>query len=267
MIPIDFRAHVIDWKMQAHLRTDKSPTKEEWSAMKSIPKEMRFQCGEEISSEKFFWAYIKTSRNGMYIASKKAFDLTREKSRQSAKKRAKKHNESGKHYYQKNKKKVLERTSKYAKKNRERGRAVNAVWKKENPEKIKRYYRNAWLAQKSDPQKHILKKIRLRITSITKHRLLYGRSTDSESVKFLIWLADYQKINALDGFDIDHIIPLSKTDLSTKEAQIKANSPENVRWLKRSDNIAKRDRMPSQQEIDDHLAVVSIWRSQKDIIR
>lgn len=82
----------------------------------------------------------------------------------------------------------------------------------------------------------------------------------SNGITFLIWLAKKMGVNHHEKtHEIDHLIPLSSMDLTTDENCIKANSPFNIRWVLRSENLAKYDSFPTEQDISNHAKVVNQW--------
>ena len=264
MIYIDFRTHVIEWKKTFHLSVGRKLTTDEWTIIRSIPKQSRFNNGEEMGDGKFFGAYSKSCINGIIfttpqqaqrIAIKRKQYLERTFLIRSIKDRAK---------YKINKAKKLKQCSEYFAKNkdviRERRREYNRIHL--TKEKRNEYARTMRLKRKSIPCQHIAYKLRNRLRSALRSKVLYSRGSDAESIKFLIWLAKYQNIDHRDGYDIDHIIPLSKHDLSTDILQKQANSPSNIRWMKHVDNMNRRNKLPTQEEIDKHMKLVSLWKNQ-----
>lgn len=259
MISMDLRTHVVDWKKTFHPFPNRQLTDNEWIAIRSLPKLCRFVNGEEVEPGKFFWAYFRNGANGMWITTSDKIISSREASKRRSQSNPEQKNARSRARYRSDRERVIKRTSEYSKKNRDRGRVVNEMWRRANPDKLRRYYKTEWEKQKTVPQKRIARLLRMRIKGALRGKILYDRDSDYESVSFLIWLADRQNIDHTNGYDIDHLIPLSKLDLSTPEQQLAANSPANVRWLKSIDNIRKHAKMPTQLEIDDHLALVAIW--------
>lgn len=82
----------------------------------------------------------------------------------------------------------------------------------------------------------------------------------------MLWLAARVGADPQDGdaWHIDHLVPLVRwtDDLGHP------NAPENVRWMRASDNLEKRASFPSKEEVATHLALVEEWKretkSQKD---
>lgn len=248
-----------------HVFTDKPLTIDEWTSVRALPKEHRFRRGDEIEEGKFFVAYHKKFKNGLMVTSKialaKIVDRNKADYRNNREKRVAQHAV----YYRKNRKACNDRAKEYAENNREKLREIKNRWVKNNPEKVKIIRKKDREQRYADPQKHIALKIRGRLKCAFKHRLLYGRAVDKESVNFLLWLARHQSLDLRQEYEIDHLVPVSKCDLSTVAGQIKANAPENVRWLTKEQNLCKKDRLPSQEEIESHLLLVKCWRKEKEI--
>ena len=135
MITLDFRKHVIDWKMTFHIFPNRELNDQEWSEMRSLPKAYRFQCGEQIDKDSFFWAYTKNSKNGMWVASKDKIKIAIKNSKTSRAKRREKANAYRRAKYQENPEPTIKRTSEYHKRNRDKSYKKQMEWKKKNPDK------------------------------------------------------------------------------------------------------------------------------------
>jgi hypothetical protein len=84
-----------------------------------------------------------------------------------------------------------------------------------------------------------------------------SKYTSTESVDFLTWLASKMGILlSTKDHQIDHIIPLSKLDLSNPFNLKMANSPTNVRWMSSFDNNSKNDNWPEVDELVSHYKLV-----------
>ena len=261
MIPLACRAHVVDWKKVVHPFWGRKPTEEEWSQFQLEDVRRRFTAGEEIADGILFAGYGKRRTSGMQCMTPEQF--------------AKRKTYQYRHYV-KNREKISNRKREYDRKNREacnayrraasaetkRKRvAYQAAWRKRNRDKANGYRRKAYHKRKPIPSAErritVLIRDRLRVAVARK---LYGRHVDKPSVNFLIWLAERDKIDWKLGYQIDHIVPLSRLDLTLAEGQMLANAPENVRWMQREDNASRGNSMPSQSEIDAHLVLVALWR-------
>lgn len=262
MITLDFRKHVIDWKMTFHIFPNRELNDQEWSEMRSLPKAYRFQCGEQIDKDSFFWAYTKNSKNGMWVASKDKIKIAIKNSKTSRAKRREKANAYRRAKYQENPEPTIKRTSEYHKRNRDKSYKKQMEWKKKNPDKIKKYYKTEFQKSLIIPHKRIIRLLRMRIRCAVTNSILHGRKTEYESAQFLIWLAARKNISNLLDYEIDHLVPISKWDLTIQENQEAANAPENVQWLTVAENIAKSDNMPTPEQIAEHRALVAQWRAE-----
>ena len=82
---------------------------------------------------------------------------------------------------------------------------------------------------------------------------------NTNAAGFLYWLAQKNKIKNRKKFHIDHLIPLKAFNLKSRREKDKANSPYNLRWLKRLTNQRKNAKMPGSNEINEHFKLVNIW--------
>jgi hypothetical protein len=258
---IDFKAHVIEWKKTFHLSLGRQPTDSEWALIRSIDKACRFKCREQIGPDSFFWCYSEKCINGMWIASKEKIESAVQKSKACARKDMEKKNERMRRKYRENPGPTLKRTAKYQRRNRERGNKRQLEWKKRNPDKVKQYYKTDFQKTLTIPKKRIVRLLRMRMRGLVCWAFS-GRKTEHESAKFLIWLAAKKGIIDIAQYEIDHLIPISLWDLSTEENQRAVNSPENLQWLTVEENQSKRNKLPTEEQIEAHRFLVSQWRAE-----
>lgn len=126
-------------------------------------------------------------------------------------------------------------------KTEEEKRKTKQEYRKNNRERINKYYRER---RKNDPQYCMKRRLRRRadkcITNRTlSHNKLLGCS-GTEYVKYLEKLfTDGMTWENKGKWEIDHIVPLSTFDLTREEEQLKAFHYSNTQPLWRSDNMAK----------------------------
>lgn len=262
MIPLDFRTHVVDWKATFHPILGRRPTPEEWEYLRSLPESCKFRYREQLGPDLYFWSYTKNSKNGMWVASGDKINVAREKAKVCASKRKDKKNEKERQKYRENPQAVIKRTSEYQRRNREKGRLRHREWSQKNPDKIKKYHKTEFQKTLTVPRKRIVKLLRMRLRCAVANSVFHGRKTEYESAQFLIWLAAHEGISNLLDYEIDHLIPMSEWDLTTRENQEAANAPENVQWLTIAENSAKSDCMPTPEQITKHRALVAQWRAE-----
>lgn len=267
-------------KISAHIWTGKRLTISEWAHIKTLPKELKFKRGDEMG-DKVFFGYNRTSFNGSRFTTKEFLDLH--------KARVKKHTIDNKPLYrgyankwrEKNPEKTKASCQKYATQNKIRiaaykveyyqshkveSHAAARAWTKNNPEKSRILNSRKYEKLKKNPNTITALKLRNRLRGmvppINGNKLRYSRGIDVVSAEFLMWLAAYQNLDLINGnYHIDHIIPISKWDLSTEENQRTCNAPTNIRWLYGPENISKNDSLPAEADIESHLVLVNLWRT------
>lgn len=146
--------------------------------------------------------------------------------------------------------------------NREKINAQIRKHRAENPERHRAKWRE-WAARNKEyfdsPQRRIPHLLRCSLRHAVKMKGMKkgGRYAAPETAKFLIWLALKMGIDPVkDGYQIDHIIPLSKIDLSNPLNFTMAKGMTNVRWLSKFNNNSKNDRMPHINELMRHYELV-----------
>ena len=157
--------------------------------------------------------------------------------------------------------KYTESRKAWDKKMRSHLRSYSARWRENNRERLRTDGRVKFHELMQKPENRLLKNIRNRLHMAVAGKA-HERSRDRESVVFLLWLARRSGINDLRGYSIDHIVPLSRINLSRSHSCIRANAPENVRWLTRFENLSKCDSRPSLTEIREHRKLVVEWRKE-----
>ena len=165
--------------------------------------------------------------------------------------------------------KTKERSRKYlnglSQEKRDEIKARNKIalkkWVKKNPHKIRGY-----------SLKHNLKESRI-ISALLRKKLRYGiikrvdkgKSEYKDAIDFMVWAKAKIPSKEMNEYEIDHLVPMSKFDVLNNEVWIKINSPENVRWLKKLENMEKHSKMPSEEEISNHLKLVNEWKVSKGL--
>ena len=99
--------------------------------------------------------------------------------------------------------------------------------------------------RKIDPYYKFYKNLRCRFKNAMK---IYSTNGKVNSCKEygIDFKAIYQKIGNSPGqnYHLDHIIPLKVFDLNNKEHIRLAHLPDNLRWITKKENMAKRDKIP-----------------------
>lgn len=258
MICRPFQFHVTGWKKQFHI-LDRSLTHEEWVRLDQLDPTCHFVRSEKIEAGLFFAGYRRYGRGAIRLVTAQQLDVENQKTKDRADQNRDKQRERNRARYRRQREETIARTSAYQKQRRAKFRDYQRKWTKENPDRIKQYHKTAHQRMQEQPEKRAIKLMRLRLKSAV--GVAFGRGqTEYESARFLIWLAGHQGIQDTLQYEIDHIVPLSRIDLSTEENQCFANSSENVRWLTREQNASKSDDMPSDQERLAHLDLVLRWR-------
>lgn len=265
-------------KRNAHLWVDRILTPEEWESIRNLPYHLRYTRGDCLPIGKLFKGYNRSYKNGIQTCTAESLADAIIKGREYAKNNPEprrkwrknnqeKHNLIIKNWHKANVERTrLKRKERYGVKSEEINKTARE-WRKRNPEKVKKYRKTAYLKIKSDEGKWIGMRIRSRLRSAVKDSLFYRNCQDKDAVEFLRWSAKERGFDPLcQGYDIDHIIPVSKWDLSIAVNQKLVNSPENVRWMSRSDNLKKGTKSASETEIREHAEMVSKWRQEFNAI-
>ncbi len=246
----------LEHKIEHHIWPDRILTDNEWRALKSLSKESRLRRGDLVGNKRFV-GYNRACKNGTYLVDEEGFSRCKEKIEAGHTR----HKGSVKRWYVENREHhKAKQKERYARCNKRARRSQAKLWEKKNPDAVKAINRRKYLKIRSNPVKAVMQSLRRRLKMAVDAKLLYGRARDRKTVEFLCWLKNHESIG--ENFHIDHIMPLSKCNLSTKEGQLQANSPYNVRWMTAADNILKADAMPSQHEINQHAVLVDLWLSE-----
>lgn len=146
-------------------------------------------------------------------------------------------------YYEENKEHVITRVKKYNKENPEVNAKAHAKWAKNS-----NYYNDRY---GSDPQYKLIKVQRARI-----HAALHGKNKSQTTQELLGCTSEFLKSYieskftegmswdnyAIDGWHIDHIVPISKFDLTKKEELKKACHYTNLQPMWAKENIQKSNK-------------------------
>lgn len=259
--------HPIHEKILAHpVWTGKCPTREEWAQVKDISKPLRFKLGDRAhpsDHEKVFCSYNPETANGLqwiplakYMASAK---YRREGELNPCRKRTEQEKRAAS---------VAKNKRLYAAK-----RDLHRARMESDPEyrahiharDNARYKKNRtiYLARAQTPEYVIKKSLRGSIKKYVGTISSGINRKNNDGARFLIWLAARNGVPVPNGAEwhIDHLIPISRFDLSIESERLRVNAPENLRWLKAFDNYSKHDNMPSPEEVAAHLEVVAEWRA------
>ena len=227
--------------------------------------ERRRRHGEEGLDGRVFWSYCKGLRSGERWMSRQDFD----RHTQNMRRRERENYKTSQAHRDKNHAKGRKRYStnaEFREKFKSHMRTLGYLRYHGDPEVRSRKSETgrAWNKRaRVERPDHVVKcrlRSRLRESLIKAQRAqkVSIRSKDPEAINFLLFAAVRQGIDVRDGkqHHIDHLIPVSRmVDLS------KINVPENVRWLSAAENLRKHNTMPSQAEIEAHLALVAEWRA------
>jgi hypothetical protein len=166
----------------------------------------------------------------------------------------------GKEWYAKNKEHVSKRKQKWYEQNSETTIDRVKKWKLDNPEKVKltsanrdrekqyQYYKDRY---ENDLHYRLKVILRNRVRTALKHNFKSGHTLEMLGCS----IEDFRKHleskwqpgmswdnHAIDGWHIDHVIPLDRFDLSDPEQLAKASHYTNMQPLWWQDNLAKRDK-------------------------
>ena len=118
------------------------------------------------------------------------------------------------------------------------------------------------MAKANTPEGIILRRLRRSVKRHVLNAMAETKHRHTEGGRFLAWLAAKIGIQELSkSWHIDHLIPIKSFDLSQPNAKATINAPENVRWLTSEQNLLKGSKMPSVEEMAEHLSIVREWRA------
>ncbi len=254
----------VEDKIKAHLWVGRKLTDEEWTTIRSLDKSLRFDRGDLVHGRRVS-GYLRRCKDGLFLLTEEAYQAERLRRTEYKKAYVVEHRErlsaQQKVYYQRDRdSRIQAQRERYARSDKARRREVSRQWETNNPDKVKASSRRRYLNARADPHRRTMQILRRRLKMAVDAKLLYGRAQDRESVDFLLWLAVHQSID-MSTHHIDHIMPLSRCDLSTPEAQQRANAPENVRWLLAQTNLNRGNALPTAEEVAAHLVLVGLWRA------
>lgn len=256
----------INDKKAAHpFWAERCPSREEWAAIKAVPKELRFRLGDAVHPSdpgRLFKCYNPMCAGGIQWISAEGLCAMAAYRRSgtpnpNAPKPAAEKLERDRARWRRNKPKKL-----YA--HRQRLRTDPAYAERLRAQSRAKYIRRREkiLARAKTPVYVIRKRL---VASIKKH----ARTTSSginrknlDGARFLFWLAERNGIDLADtSWHVDHIVPLCSLNLDDESIRVWANCPENVRWLPAVENWAKNGKMPEASVIEAHQKLVAKWRS------
>lgn len=177
--------------------------------------------------------------------------------------------ERGRLRYQENRIEGAARVRGWRHANIERSRELVKEYRERYPDKVNAMMnRRAKERRATDAVYSVASRLRTRLKQAVTLKCMsrldtLSRSKDKESVGFLQWLANNKSLGDKywTQYDIDHLIPVAWWKANRPDELEQMNAPENVQWLTPSENSKKSASMPSQEEIDAHLLLVSEWRS------
>lgn len=167
-----------------------------------------------------------------------------------------------------------ERQRRWRIENPEEAIALDRRYREKHGDKLKAYHARKQSEYRRDGRFSdtyvITSRLRSRLKMAVKaaapgHKLAARGAADYEAAHFLVWLANRMGIGPYPNgnkWHIDHIIPCDSFDITSEEDMKKLQSPENLRWLTRSENCRKGKSLPTPEELSAHLLLVSQWRSQ-----
>jgi len=234
-------------KISAHYWLNRILTEDEFFKLKNIKSELKFKRGEKVFN-KIFYKYSRQYKNGLCLVTEDCY--IRDKIKR----------------VEYEKRKTITGGEEFIKKKR-----LAAKRSKLRPEYIEReklrknsseYKEKSRLRYKNNENFRISKKLRKRIRKVTKSTVLYARSMDADTINFLKWYKVKHDLRA-EEYHIDHIFPLFMLDLSIKEVQVFANSVDNVRWVKKAENLSKSSKLPSYEIIETHKKDIKEWKESR----
>ena len=171
--------------------------------------------------------------------------------------------EQNKEYYKKNKEKKSKYNKDYQEKNRDRILEQKKEYWKENKEKIMRYVANR---RATDMEYAASLRIRSRmymalkaqVANKTTHWREFGYTAKELKEHLESLFTEGMSWSNRNLWEIDHIIPISKFDLSIKEEVIRANALSNLQPLWAHDNRRKSNKIievPSGKSTDQEFQI------------
>ncbi len=148
-------------------------------------------------------------------------------------------------YYLKNKKKILTQTKEYKSLHKERIKKHNREYNQRENVK-RRDNKNRKIRKKEEVSYSIKCKLRSRLWSVLKKYSKTGKIMSSKQYginynDIIEQLKPFPK--DISNYDVDHIIPLSRFELTNPEEVKKAFAPENHAWLTKEANRSKGNRL------------------------
>jgi 5-methylcytosine-specific restriction endonuclease McrA len=258
-------------KLRLHpIKTGKGLSREEWISFRLLKNPNKLKMGDyNPETGLYFLSYHPQCKNALRWTTKERLNATskfralglpnpnRKKTEEERVKNNRERDRRNKPAKRARHKARMLTDPEYAAKTRQRWREANEKFKAQRAI----YFKNRGQTPLGIAERRIRNSLRRHLDKL----LFNGEKTTMEGARFLCWLAKKRGLqNLKKDWHVDHIIPLSKFDL-TKVTRKNVNAPENLRWLTPAENWAKSDAMPTQQEIDEHLKLVAQWRAECEI--
>ena len=216
----------------------------------------KWRRGDVGPDGRIFWNYCKASKSGAVWKTPEAFQASLAYKAANRDEQNRKQRERSKR--PETRERYRRKVSLWRARNKARFDNTSRAWREADPSRARRYRMTAHARKRADPAKWAIHKLRARLQKAVRSK--YVRSVERDSAAFLLWLA--VKVGADpqngDAWHIDHPVPLARwtEDLGHP------NAPENVRWLRASENLEKRASLPTPEEVAAHLALVEEWKKE-----
>lgn len=213
----------------------------------------RYKCGDVREDGKIFWVY-QCGKERWLTPEKHAERMTRRNAaarlkyatdtsiRQKASKRRK-------DWYAKNRQKAILSSKEWLEKNREKKSKSNRAWVVSNRKKYNEYARTWRKNSYQNNVQHRLNVIlRTRLSRILKKNDCDFKESEidvSDTIRWFKWLSDngHTPVWPSDGVHIDHVIPISRFDLTRQGAADAVNNWRNLFPLTSFENYRKSDKI------------------------
>jgi len=242
----------VEEKINLHKLPNRTLTKLEWLEMMKISKEHRFKQGELIKG-KYFIKYCESCFDGIRAVDKQNYKNYLIRIRKYVIDNAKRNSEYARKRYLANLEEERLKRREYMEKNKDKVLKYRST--EEYKKRVNSYTKNR---RDTDPSYRIGIILRNRLRRLT-DKLFHPRASERESAAFLVWLAKKQNVKISKEYHVDHIVPCKAFNLLDPAQAAFCNSPYNLRWLTAKENYKKNRKMPTQDEIESHKALVEEW--------